>query len=215
MTDTTQGDTKPKKNRTSQEILAEMMAETDAGVQKEIRRSAKAWADDELKNVPEDVRDLITAKLAEKGDLSKDGKFIVPSKSKPERSPMEYVQKRFPSVFQKAEKPNGELEMQSAAAACKSLAVQGQMVKAIGVQRLSELMSLVGGKVGHLSEPVAIKDDKPVKGAEYGGSRNPWSAEGWSLKRQGELAKLMPIEKLQQIAAAAGCRVGSTRPASK
>lgn len=202
------GDKPNIKGKTSQEILAEMMAATNKDIEKEIRRAAKEWSDTELKNVPKDVRELITAKLGEKGDLSKDGKFIIPSKSKPERSPMEYVQKRFPSVFQKAETPNGELEMQSAAAACKSLAVQGQMVKAIGVQRLSELMSLVGGRVGHLSEPVAIKPD--AKPGDHKGP-NPFSKEKWNLTEQGRLYALNPT-LAASMAAKAGTTIGALKP---
>jgi hypothetical protein len=41
---------------------------------------------------------------------------------------------------------------------------------------------------------------------------NPWSAKGWSLKEQGRLCTTLGEAKALQIAQAAGCRIGSTRP---
>jgi hypothetical protein len=43
-------------------------------------------------------------------------------------------------------------------------------------------------------------------------SSNPWSQKGWSITRQGSLAKSMSIDKVARIAAAVGCKIGDTRP---
>jgi hypothetical protein len=42
-------------------------------------------------------------------------------------------------------------------------------------------------------------------------SENPWSREGWSLKRQGELCIKLGTDKAGAIAGAAGCVIGSTK----
>jgi hypothetical protein len=52
----------------------------------------------------------------------------------------------------------------------------------------------------------------PTKKNDSDGASNPWSAKGWSLARQGSLAKSMPIERVAAIARAAGCVIGSTHP---
>ena len=47
------------------------------------------------------------------------------------------------------------------------------------------------------------------------GKNNPWSAEGWSIQKQGAVAKSLGIEKAAQIAKAAGSFVGATKPGAK
>jgi hypothetical protein len=42
---------------------------------------------------------------------------------------------------------------------------------------------------------------------------NPWSKEGWNISAQGSLLKSgIPIERVAAIAAAAGSRIGATKP---
>jgi hypothetical protein len=43
-------------------------------------------------------------------------------------------------------------------------------------------------------------------------STNPWSRGGWSLRKQGELIRAAGEAKAAQIAAAVGCKIGSTKP---
>jgi hypothetical protein len=49
-------------------------------------------------------------------------------------------------------------------------------------------------------------------GVKKPSATNPWSAAGFSLRKQGELIKAVGVEKAAQIAAAAGCVLGSTHP---
>ena len=49
-------------------------------------------------------------------------------------------------------------------------------------------------------------------GAKKVSASNPWSKAGWSLKKQGELLKAVGEVKAEQIATAAGCKIGSVRP---
>jgi hypothetical protein len=44
-------------------------------------------------------------------------------------------------------------------------------------------------------------------------STNPWSRQGWSITQQGKLIRALGIQKAGEIAKAAGCVIGSTRPA--
>lgn len=57
-----------------------------------------------------------------------------------------------------------------------------------------------------------IEATKAARPADKVDSTNPWSAAGWSLRRQGECLKAMGEAKAAQIAAKVGCRIGSTRP---
>jgi len=41
---------------------------------------------------------------------------------------------------------------------------------------------------------------------------NPWSAAAWNTTKQGQLVRSLGQEKAEQIAAAAGCKLGSTKP---
>jgi hypothetical protein len=48
----------------------------------------------------------------------------------------------------------------------------------------------------------------------YGGANNPWSKEGWSLTKQGALVRQLGEAKAAEIAALAGSKIGSTKPAA-
>jgi hypothetical protein len=60
--------------------------------------------------------------------------------------------------------------------------------------------------------------DKPVgqNGGNSGTPKptksNPWSAEGWNISAQGKLVTKLGEKKAQEVAEAAGCKIGSTRP---
>ena len=174
-------------------------------------RSARAWADANLADVPEDVRGLIVDKLARKGDLDDAGQLIVPAKSNPTRSPMEYVEKKWPSVLERANKPNGQVELEAATAACGSLAMQAELVKSMGVERANDLMALVGGRVGAITTPKPPAPDADKKKSRQRGP-NPWSAEHWNVTAQGSVVRSLGIKAASEIAASAGCKIGATRP---
>lgn len=46
----------------------------------------------------------------------------------------------------------------------------------------------------------------------YRGSNNPWSKDGWSMTKQGQLVKSLGEEKANAIAALVGCKIGDTKP---
>jgi hypothetical protein len=46
----------------------------------------------------------------------------------------------------------------------------------------------------------------------YRGANNPWSKDGWSMTKQGQLVKSLGEEKAGAIAALVGCKIGDTRP---
>lgn len=46
----------------------------------------------------------------------------------------------------------------------------------------------------------------------YRGSNNPWSKDGWSITKQGQLVKALGDEKASAIAALVGCKIGDTKP---
>lgn len=59
-----------------------------------------------------------------------------------------------------------------------------------------------------------VMDDAGKPADKQKPSKNPWSAENWSLKKQAELARINP-KGAAEIAAAAGSFVGATSPKSK
>lgn len=46
----------------------------------------------------------------------------------------------------------------------------------------------------------------------YGGSNNPWSKDGWSITKQGQLVTTLGEVKAAEVAAQAGCKIGDTKP---
>lgn len=46
----------------------------------------------------------------------------------------------------------------------------------------------------------------------YGGSNNPWSKDGWSVTKQGQLVTTLGEVKAAEVAAQAGCKIGDTKP---
>ena len=62
------------------------------------------------------------------------------------------------------------------------------------------------------------EEDKPKKVAAPGDvpkSKNPWSADAWSITEQGRLTRVFGIEKAAAMAASVGCKIGDTRPNPK
>lgn len=45
------------------------------------------------------------------------------------------------------------------------------------------------------------------------GGSNPWSAANWNVTEQGKVIKAIGLERAAQIAAAAGSKIGATKPA--
>ncbi len=97
----------------------------------------------------------------------------------------------------------------------RTLKAQGAFVKAHGEARAREVAeqfgTSLGGKPGKL--PAGFKPkEAPAEVKLPGGAKNPWSAESWSVTRQGAVVKALGLEKAQQIAGAAGSHVGAVRP---
>lgn len=55
--------------------------------------------------------------------------------------------------------------------------------------------------------------EPPKDQTPQGDSKNPWSAAGWSLTRQGSIVKSLGLEAAQRMAKSAGSFVGATGPA--
>jgi hypothetical protein len=51
-----------------------------------------------------------------------------------------------------------------------------------------------------------------ARGGEYAGSNNPWSKEGWSLTKQGQVVTKLGAAKAAEVAAMAGAKIGDTKP---
>jgi hypothetical protein len=85
---------------------------------------------------------------------------------------------------------------------------RGKLVKAIGQKAAAALVIKAGFKSLHdFKTPTpASTDDKP--------SKNPWRSDSWSITEQGRLVKSLGIEKAAAIAAAAGSRIGATKPSA-
>jgi hypothetical protein len=96
----------------------------------------------------------------------------------------------------------------------RSLTAQGAYVRAHGEARAREVAeqygTTLGGKPGKL--PEGVKPKAPAEVKLPGGAKNPWSADAWSVTRQGAVVKALGLEKAQQIAGAAGSHVGAVRP---
>lgn len=98
----------------------------------------------------------------------------------------------------------------------RTLKAQAEFVKKHGEARAREVAArygtALGGKPGKIPEAEREQIEKE-NGADKSKTRNnPWLASQWNLKAQGDLVKRIGIEAASRIAAAAGCRVGSTRP---
>jgi len=52
-------------------------------------------------------------------------------------------------------------------------------------------------------------------GGSGGGGDNPWSRSGWNLTKQGQVIKQQGMEKAEQLAKAAGSKIGSVAPPAR
>jgi|ERR1700722_1298900 len=57
-----------------------------------------------------------------------------------------------------------------------------------------------------------LETGQPNASGDVKGKNNPWSAEGWSVQKQGAVAKSLGVEKAAAIAKAANSYIGATRP---
>ncbi|WMT75066.1 hypothetical protein [Bradyrhizobium sp. Ash2021] len=60
----------------------------------------------------------------------------------------------------------------------------------------------------YLPEPPRVQNDGSRRRPE---KTNPWSKEGWNISAQGKLVTTLGEKKAKEIAAAAGCKIGSTK----
>jgi hypothetical protein len=84
---------------------------------------------------------------------------------------------------------------------------QVRYANAHSVAELTSLLAANGLTPGRVL-PKPTKDNSGRKAAKD----NPWSAEGWNLTTQSHVWKTLGETKAQEIAAAAGCVLGSTKP---
>ena len=99
-----------------------------------------------------------------------------------------------------------------------SLKARGELLKQVGAKQYAELLQQYGCNPNNLKPGISPKqqeEDAAANQKRTARKSNPWSAEGWSLARQGDLVKTLGQEKAAAIAASAGCKIGSTRPNPK
>ncbi len=110
-----------------------------------------------------------------------------------------------------------------ASAKAGNLTAKGQLVKAHGLTAVDAVLAGTAGD--HTSDAerraraaLAGRDNAgrftgPSPAEREAGKNNPWSAEGWSVTRQGAVTRALGVEAAARIARAAGCALGSTKPA--
>jgi hypothetical protein len=82
----------------------------------------------------------------------------------------------------------------------------------------TQAVFLRGAIAAFVAVDLAKYQPEPPRGSQNSnGTRkpdksNPWSAQGWHIGNQGKLIKSIGETKAAQIAEAAGCKIGSTRP---
>lgn len=95
-----------------------------------------------------------------------------------------------------------------------NLTARGKLSKTMPLAELDALAQSFGLKNAHDFGRGKVPDaasggDKKKNG---GDRDNPWRASHWNISRQGQLVKSLGTEAAARIAAAAGCKIGSTRP---
>jgi len=201
----------PVADKSAAAVLLEAAKQADREHRKEISKAVKDFFDDpKFANTPADF--LAVAKNAMKAKAVFDPKshLLVIGKKKM-RQPDAWLEKKFPTLLKQSEAPRGDVELEAAQKACTSLATQAELVKAMGVQKTGELMALFGGAVGKISKPLPIEREKEKQ--KIRGKNNPWSQEGWSLTRQGQLVREIGEGPAAEIAKSAGSFIGATKPA--
>lgn len=96
----------------------------------------------------------------------------------------------------------------------RTLTAQGAFVRKHGEAKAAEVAeqfgTSLGGKPGKTPDTFKAKKSDPNAGLPKG-STNPWSADLWSITRQGQVAKA-DFALAQRLARAAGSYIGATRP---
>jgi hypothetical protein len=104
-------------------------------------------------------------------------------------------------------------ELEHRAFVLGNVTARGQLVKAnpaLALARAKEygLRDLNDYSRGTVPSNTPTGEKKPTNK----GKDNPWSAENWSITKQGQLVKVMGLDGAARMAKAAGSFVGATRP---
>jgi hypothetical protein len=193
-------------------VLLDAAKQADREHRKEINRAVKDFFDDpKFANTPQDF--LSVAKDAMKAKAVFDPKsHLLTVGKKKMRNPADWIEKKFPTLLKQADAPRGDVELQAAQTACQSLAMQAELVKAMGVQKTGELMALFGGAVGRISKPLPIADKKDKDKDMLADRDNPWGVS-WNITRQGQYIREHGEAKAAELAARVGSKIGATKPA--
>jgi hypothetical protein len=105
-----------------------------------------------------------------------------------------------PDIAAKWPEANEKLFHMTAAGKIRSVAGEMKVKKYFDTVLRNEMPSLF------------LEAGQSDKGGDVKGKRNPWSAEGWSIQKQGAVAKSLGVEKAAQIAKSAGSYIGATKP---
>jgi hypothetical protein len=114
-----------------------------------------------------------------------------------------------------------------------SLTAQMELSRTVGTDEAARIATQWGSKLGNLragkrpDEPAIAASDRAAKIEKLErelaqlkaaapkappGAENPWLAKNWNVTRQASIVKAMGLERANQIASRAGCRVGDTKP---
>jgi len=101
----------------------------------------------------------------------------------------------------------------------RTLTAQAAYVRKHGEQQAHDMAEKFGTTLGSTrpgKTPQGFTPEKPKADAVQVPAsigKNPWSAEGWSITKQGSVVKALGETKAASIAKAAGSFIGATRPA--
>lgn len=145
-------------------------------------------------------------KVSEKGQLhrmDRDGNAI-------DMEPVEYYLEKHGDILPAPEKTDvNAAAIDAAMLSVDNLSAQAQLVRAWGPDRASELLNLVGGKLGQKMPKPDAKDAAVRIAGAPSPETNPWRRASWNITKQGSIVKALGEDKARAIAGAAW---GKTKP---
>ncbi|WP_426437806.1 hypothetical protein [Bradyrhizobium genosp. P] len=93
-----------------------------------------------------------------------------------------------------------------------SLTAVSALYKQLGKQRFEEVMRQHGFSNPYDPRSAPKPGATGKKPFDPERAKNPWSAAGWNITRQGACVRSMGLARAQSIAKSCGCVVGSTKP---
>jgi hypothetical protein len=114
----------------------------------------------------------------------------------------------FPPKSENADKPNVDPALLASARA-GNMTAKSRLFVQVGRDQ-AKLDAVLADKSADTGTDTSANASPKEKEAS---KNNPWTAENWSLKRQGEIVRNLGVEAAQRIARHANSHVGAVRPA--